>query len=67
MTCFFYNRFLERISGPIPVGKIAEKAVSRSVFLTTWHMYFECRINKNSLLQTVFFGDFALVTVTLFM
>jgi len=36
------------------VGKIAEKAVCRSVYLT------ECRINKNALLQTVFFfGDFA--------
>jgi len=44
------------------VGKTAEKAVCRSVFLTAWHClaHFECRINKNLLLQTVFFfGDFA--------
>jgi len=33
-----------------PVGKIAEKAVCRSVLA----LYFECRINKNALLQTVF-------------
>jgi len=32
----------------ILVGKITEKAVCGSVFLT-----FECRINKNALLQTV--------------
>jgi len=35
------------------VGKIAEKAVCRSVFMTTWHCIW-CRINKNALLQTVF-------------
>jgi len=40
-----------------PVGKIAENAVCRSVFLMA--LYFECRINKNALLKTVFFfGDF---------
>jgi len=38
-----------------PVGQIAEKAVSRSVFLTTMALlYFECRINKNALIRTVF-------------
>jgi len=41
-----------------PVSKITEKAVRKSVFLTT-ALYFECRINKNALLQTVCFGDFA--------
>jgi len=43
----------------LPVGKIAEKAVYRSVFLTIWHCIFECRINcifecrinKNALLH----------------
>jgi len=30
------------------VGKIVERAVWRSVFLTTWHCIFECRINKNT-------------------
>jgi len=40
------------------VGKIGEKAVCKSVFLTIWHC--NCRINKNALLQTnFFFGDFA--------
>jgi len=33
--------------------KIAEKAVCRSVFLTTW-LHFECRINETALLQIVF-------------
>jgi len=37
-----------------PVGKIAEKAICRSVFLTIMALHFEFRINKNSLLQTVF-------------
>jgi len=34
------------------VGKIAEKAVCRSVFCVKYNMalYYECRINKNSLL-----------------
>jgi len=47
----------------LPVGKITEKAVCRSVLLTTWHcmctfdnmaLYLKCWINKNALLQTVF-------------
>jgi len=46
----------------IPVGKIAKKEVYRSIFCWQYGMQFECRINKNALLQTVFrlfFGDFA--------
>jgi len=39
------------------VGKIAEKAVCRSVFYNM-AQYFDCRINKNALLQTFFFADF---------
>jgi len=35
-------------------SKIAEKAICRSVFLTIMALHFEFRINKNSLLQTVF-------------
>jgi len=36
-------------------AKSLKKAFCRSVFLTTWHcIYFECRINKNTLLQTAF-------------
>jgi len=34
-----------------PVSKIAEKEVYRSVFLTIWPLYFECRININALLD----------------
>jgi len=45
------------------VGKIAEKAISRSVFLTTWHV-FECRINKKRTPSDCFFGDFAHWEVT---
>jgi len=37
------------------VGKIPEKAVCRSVFLTNMALYFGCQINKTALLQTVFF------------
>jgi len=38
----------------IPVGKIAEKAACRGVFLNNMALYFEFQINKNALLQTVF-------------
>jgi len=38
------------------VGKIAEKAVCGSVFLT---LYFECQINKERTPSNCFFGDFA--------
>jgi len=41
--------------GNFPVGKIAEKAVFRSVFLTI----LSAELTKNALLQTVFLGDFA--------
>ena len=38
-----------------PVGKIAEKAMRRSVFLAIHiALYIECRFNKNSLLQCYF-------------
>jgi len=40
--------------------EIAEKAVSRSVFLTTMALYFECRINKKRTPFRLFFGDLAL-------
>jgi len=43
-----------------PVGKIAEKAVCRSVFLTTWH----CIFNKNGLLRTVFLQNVRKVSLT---
>jgi len=49
------------------VGKIAQKAVCRSVFLTTWHCILNAELRKNALLQTVWsgdFGDFALWVVT---
>jgi len=38
------------------MGKIAEKAVCKSIFFDNIALYFECRINKNTLLQTVFFS-----------
>jgi len=41
-----------------PVGKIAEKAVRGSVFLTM-ALYFECRINKKRTPSDCFFSDFA--------
>jgi len=37
-----------------PVGKIVEKAVYRIVFFDNMALYFECRNNKNALLQTFF-------------
>jgi len=40
------------------VGKIAEKAVYRSVFFDNMALYFECRINKMHSFR-LFFGDFA--------
>jgi len=42
--------------GGFPVGKNAEKAVCRNVFLTIWHC---AELTENPLLQTVFFGEFA--------
>jgi len=42
-----------------PVGKITEKEVRRSVFLTTWHCVLSADLTKHALFQTVFFGDFA--------
>jgi len=41
----------------IPVGKFAEKAVCRSVFL-------KCRINRNALLQTVFLAIMRIMDFT---
>jgi len=40
------------------VGKIAEKAVCRKCIFDNIALYFERRIDKNALFQTVF-GDFA--------
>jgi len=37
-----------------PVGKIAEKAVCRSVFLTIWYCILSVELTKNAHLQTVF-------------
>jgi len=34
---------------------ITEKAVSRSVFLTTWYSISSAELTKNALIQTVFF------------
>jgi len=47
--CSSLLRRVLTMKGSNPVGKIPEKAVYGSVFLT---LYFECRINKNALLQT---------------
>jgi len=61
---FKYKLYLLRWSwGGNPVGKIAEKAVRRSVFLTTWHCVFlttwhcilSAKLIKNALFRTVFF------------
>jgi len=39
------------------MGKIAKKAVCRSVFFDNLALYFECRINKNALPSDCCFGD----------
>ena len=36
---------------PFPAGKTAEKAMWRSVFFLYMALHFQCRFNKNSLLQ----------------
>jgi len=45
------------------VGKLAEMAVCRSVFLKIRHfilsLYFKCRINKKNTPSDCFFGGFA--------
>jgi len=41
------------------VGKITEKAVRKSVFLTTWHSIFSAELTKTHSFR-LFFGDFAL-------
>jgi len=47
-----------RPKGTNPVDKIAQKAVvCRSIF-DTMALYFECRIKKNALRQTVFLAIF---------
>jgi len=38
--------FLYIVVTYIPVGKIAEKAVYRSVFFTTWHCIFSAELTK---------------------
>jgi len=38
----------------IPVNKIAEKTVCRSVFSTTWHCILSAELTKNTFLRTVF-------------
>jgi len=40
------------------VGKITEKAVCTDIF-DNMALYFECRINKTILLQSVLFSDFS--------
>jgi len=41
-----------------PVGKINEKAVCRSVFLTTWHCILSAELTKTHSFR-LFFSDFA--------
>jgi len=41
-----------------PVGKIAEKAVFRSVFLTIWHCVLSAELTKTHYYR-LFFGHFA--------
>jgi len=60
------NFRLLKITYYFSLGKIAEKAVCRSVF-DNMALYFECRINKNALLQNVFFGDFAHWVMSIFL
>jgi len=38
------------------MGKIPEKAVYRSAFLTTWHCILSTELTKKALLQTIFWG-----------
>jgi len=47
------------------VGKIAEKAVCKSVIFDNMALYFQCRISKSAL-QTVFFGDFCPLKIGIF-
>jgi len=53
------NREFERhyrenfMQGSNPVGKIAEKAVCRRVFLTVWHRILSAELTLNAFLQTV--------------
>jgi len=41
------------MQGSNPVGKIAEKAVCRRVFLTVWHRILSAELTLNAFLQTV--------------
>jgi len=42
-----------------PVGRIAEKVVRRSVFLTIWHCIFSAKLTKKRTPSDCFFADFA--------
>jgi len=42
-----------------PVGKIAEKSVCGSVFLTIWHGILSAELKKHILSDRLFFDDFA--------
>jgi len=46
------------------LGKIAEKAVCRSVIFDNMALYFECRMNKKHTPSDCFFGDFSHWEVT---
>ena len=54
---FFSDTVYKRV--PIPAGKIAEKAMWRSVLLIIWHRILNTDSIKNSLLQCYFFCNFA--------
>jgi len=41
------------------VGKITEKAVCMSVFLTTWHCFLSAELIKTHSFRLFFFGDVA--------
>jgi len=47
-------RSLQKFKRTFPVGKIAEKAVCKSVFLTIWHCNVSAELTKNALIHTVF-------------
>jgi len=42
-----------------PVGKITEKAVCKSVFLTAWHCILSAELTKSHSFTLCVFGDFA--------
>jgi len=55
---YFSNFLLTDTCNPIPVGKIAEKAACKSVFLTIWHWIFSAKLTKTYSFRP-FFVNFA--------